>query len=56
MKHLNCFFLAAVIANSRVGASSVSSDELKGVFLATKPSLSDGEPCRAGAAQIGRCP
>jgi len=31
-----------VIANSSVGASSVSADELKGVFLATKSSLSDG--------------
>ena len=31
-----------VIANSSVGASSVSSEELKGVFLATKSSLSDG--------------
>jgi ABC-type phosphate transport system substrate-binding protein len=31
-----------VIANSSVGATSVSSDELKGVFLATKSSLSDG--------------
>ena len=31
-----------VIANSSVGASSVSTDELKGVFLATKSSLSDG--------------
>lgn len=31
-----------VIANSSVGASTVSSDELKGVFLATKTSLSDG--------------
>jgi len=31
-----------VIANPSVGASSVSSDELKGVFLATKSSLSDG--------------
>jgi hypothetical protein len=31
-----------VIANSSVGASSVSADELKGVFLATKTSLSDG--------------
>src|SRR5277367_6411986 len=31
-----------VIANSSVGASSVSSDELRGVFLATKSSLSDG--------------
>jgi hypothetical protein len=29
-------------ANSSVGATSVSSDELKGVFLATKSSLSDG--------------
>jgi ABC-type phosphate transport system substrate-binding protein len=31
-----------VIANPSVGATSVSSDELKGVFLATKSSLSDG--------------
>jgi hypothetical protein len=31
-----------VIANSSVGASSISADELKGVFLATKTSLSDG--------------
>jgi ABC-type phosphate transport system substrate-binding protein len=31
-----------VIANPSVGASSVSADELKGVFLATKSSLSDG--------------
>ena len=31
-----------VIANPSVGASSVSADELKGVFLATKTSLSDG--------------
>jgi ABC-type phosphate transport system substrate-binding protein len=31
-----------VIANSSVGAASVSADELKGVFLATKTSLSDG--------------
>lgn len=31
-----------IIANPSVGASSVSSDELKGVFLATKSSLSDG--------------
>ena len=31
-----------IIANSSVGASSVSADELKGVFLATKTSLSDG--------------
>ena len=45
-----CFFVAQtvhaadlkVIANSSVGASSVSADELKGVFLATKTSLSDG--------------
>jgi hypothetical protein len=56
MKRLHCLLLAAVtigaatawaadikvIANSSVGASSVSSDELKGVFLATKSSLSDG--------------
>lgn len=31
-----------VIANSSVGASSVSAEELKGVFLVTKTSLSDG--------------
>jgi len=31
-----------VIANPSVGASAVSADELKGVFLATKTSLSDG--------------
>ena len=31
-----------IIANPSVGASAVSSDELKGVFLATKTSLSDG--------------
>jgi hypothetical protein len=31
-----------VIANPSVGASSVSADELKGVFLATKTSLNDG--------------
>lgn len=31
-----------IIANPSVGASSVSTDELKGVFLATKTSLSDG--------------
>lgn len=31
-----------VIANPSVAASSVSSDDLKGVFLATKTSLSDG--------------
>jgi hypothetical protein len=31
-----------IIANPSVGASSVSVDELKGVFLATKSSLSDG--------------
>lgn len=30
------------IANPSVGASSVSAEELKGVFLATKTSLSDG--------------
>lgn len=31
-----------VIANPSVAASSVSADELKGVFLSTKTSLSDG--------------
>jgi hypothetical protein len=56
MKHQHYFLIAAltigvvsataadlkVIANSSVGATTVSSDELKGVFLATKSSLSDG--------------
>jgi hypothetical protein len=69
MKRFHYFLLAAltigavtataadikVIANSSVGATSVSSDELKGVFLATKSSLSDGshvEPVllKSGAA------
>jgi len=31
-----------VIANPSVGVSSISADDLKGVFLATKTSLSDG--------------
>jgi hypothetical protein len=31
-----------LIANASVGASAVSADELKGVFLGTKTSLSDG--------------
>ena len=31
-----------VIANNSISASSISVDELKGVFLATKTSLSDG--------------
>lgn len=44
-----------VIANPAVGASSVSADELKAVFLMTKSSLSDGshvEPviAKGGAA------
>jgi ABC-type phosphate transport system substrate-binding protein len=56
MRHLRNFLFTAltigaaaawaadikIIANSSVGATSVSSDELKGVFLATKSSLSDG--------------
>jgi len=56
MKHLIYLLLAAlavgsasawaadikIIANSSVGASSVSAEELKGVFLSTKSSLSDG--------------
>jgi hypothetical protein len=54
MKHLRYLFVAAglftyaqaadvkIIANESVGATSVSADELKGVFLATKTSLSDG--------------
>jgi len=44
-----CLFAAAagaadvkVIANPGVGASSISADELRSVFLATKTSLSDG--------------
>ena len=31
-----------MIANSSVGVSAVSADEIKAVFLATKSSLSDG--------------
>jgi ABC-type phosphate transport system substrate-binding protein len=31
-----------IIANESVGATSISADEIKGVFLATKSSLSDG--------------
>jgi ABC-type phosphate transport system substrate-binding protein len=31
-----------VIANSSVGASSITADDLKGVFLGTKTALSDG--------------
>jgi ABC-type phosphate transport system substrate-binding protein len=31
-----------IIANPSVGTASVSADELKGIFLATKSSLSDG--------------
>jgi ABC-type phosphate transport system substrate-binding protein len=58
MRHIQIFLIATVvgicaavtasagdikvIANPAVGASSVSADELKGVFLATKTSLSDG--------------
>ena len=57
MRNLQYLFLAAVtiaaataalaadikvIANSSVGASAVSADELKGVFLGTKTSLGDG--------------
>ena len=45
---MTCFAISAraadlkVIANPSVGASSVSADEVKAVFLATKTSLSDG--------------
>jgi hypothetical protein len=44
-----------VIANAGVGASTISAEDLKGVFLATKSSLSDGgrvEPVleKSGAA------
>jgi ABC-type phosphate transport system substrate-binding protein len=54
MKRLRYLFVAAgfcayaqaadltIIANTSVVASSISGDELKGVFLATKTSLSDG--------------
>jgi len=60
MSHSRLFFAAAavcvfaaqnaragdikVIANSSVGASAITADELKGVFLATKTALSDGSP------------
>jgi hypothetical protein len=44
-----------IIANAGVGASTISAEDLKGVFLATKSSLSDGgrvEPVleKSGAA------
>jgi ABC-type phosphate transport system substrate-binding protein len=58
MSHLRLFLAAAavcifaaqsaragdikVIANPSIGASAITADELKGVFLATKTSLSDG--------------
>jgi len=57
MKHLPCLAVAAaclslslnvsaadfkLIANSSVGASTISGDELKSVFLITKTSLGDG--------------
>jgi len=58
MRHTSFFFVAIavgicaavtasaadvkIIANESVGATSISADELKGVFLATKTSLSDG--------------
>ena len=54
MKHFNLVVLTGlvgaslqaaevkVIANTSVGASEISSDELKNVFLMTKSSLSDG--------------
>lgn len=55
MRRFTFFFLGAlavaasaqaadikIIANASVGASSVSAEELKGVFLDTKSSLSDG--------------
>lgn len=58
MRHLQYFLVASVvgigaavtapaadfkiIANESVGATSVSAEELKGVFLSTKTSLSDG--------------
>jgi len=57
MKHLPCLALAAaclglslnvsaadfkLIANSSVGASTISGDEVKSVFLITKTSLGDG--------------
>ena len=44
-----------VIANPSVSASAVSVDELKGVFLATKTSLSDGshvEPVLGGSGTL----
>src|ERR1035441_2578679 len=69
MKHLQflltatlvgiCAALAAsaadlkVIANPSVGASSVSADELKNVFLITKTSLSDGSHVEPVLAQGG---
>ena len=45
-----------VIANPGVGASSVSADELKAVFLATKTSLSDGSHVEPVPAKGGAVP
>jgi ABC-type phosphate transport system substrate-binding protein len=42
-----------VIANPSVGASAVSAEELKGVFLATKTSLSDGSHVEPVLAKAG---
>src|ERR1035441_3465467 len=47
-----------IVANQSVGAASISPDEIKGVFLATKTSLSDGshvEPVleKSGATHEG---
>jgi hypothetical protein len=58
---LTCLLVAAasvadlkVIANRSVGASSVSADELKNVFLITKTSLSDGSHVEPVLGKGGR--
>jgi ABC-type phosphate transport system substrate-binding protein len=69
MKHTNILFVAAalglfaavamqaaevkVIANPSVGASSVSADELKRVFLLTKNTLDDGSHVEPVVAKGG---
>jgi hypothetical protein len=42
-----------IIANPGVGASDIAADELKGVFLRTKPSLSDGSHVEPVLAKSG---
>jgi hypothetical protein len=43
-----------IVANSSIGVSDVSSDELKGVFLGTKTSLGDGSHATPVLEKSGR--